>query len=82
MITPEPMPCNDFVELVTQYLDGSLDKRARERFEHHMALCPGCETYLEQIRQTASAVGRIEEHDLSEPARSHLLSAFRDWTSG
>ncbi len=82
MSAPEAMTCKEFVELITEYLDLALDQQTRERFEHHLSLCDGCEVYLEQIRQTASAVGRIEEAHLSEPARSHLLDAFRDWKAG
>lgn len=82
MSTPQAMSCKEFVELVTEYLDLTLDEQARARFEHHLALCDGCDIYLEQIRQTASAVGRLDEAHLSEPARSHLLDAFRDWQAG
>jgi anti-sigma factor RsiW len=81
MSSPQTMSCNEFVELVTDYLDLTLDERTRQRFEQHLALCPGCETYLEQIRQTAATAGRLEETHLSEPARSHLLHAFRDWSA-
>jgi anti-sigma factor RsiW len=77
--TPEHMPCNEFVELVTEYLEGAMDPETRRRFEHHVGLCPGCATYVEQMRQTAQLVGRLEEEDLSEPARTRLLEAFRDW---
>lgn len=71
--------CEQFVELVTDYLEGALDAGTARRFEEHLVLCPGCETYLEQIRETAKLVGRLEEQHLTEPARSHLLDAFRGW---
>lgn len=73
------MTCKEFVELVTEYLERSLPPFAAERFEQHLALCPGCETYLEQIRRTISEVGRVGEEDLSPEARHRLLSAFRNW---
>lgn len=71
--------CQEFVELATDYLEGALDPGTRQRFEEHLAVCPGCETYLEQMRETARLAGRLEEKHLSEPARSALLDAFRDW---
>ena len=55
------LTCQDFVELVTDYLDGALDEDATNLFEHHLALCPGCETYLEQMKETASLLGEIPE---------------------
>jgi anti-sigma factor RsiW len=78
-----PITCKEFVELVTDYLEDDLGPADRRRFERHMALCPGCEIYLRQVTETAHVVGRLEERHLSEPARSQLLNAFREWnTSG
>jgi anti-sigma factor RsiW len=44
------MPCQELVELVTAYLDGSLDAADRERLEAHLKLCDPCVVYLEQFR--------------------------------
>ncbi len=79
-MTGEPgITCREFVELVTAYLDRGLDASARQRFEEHLASCPGCETYLEQIKEVTREVGRLREEHLSAPVRAHLLDAFRDW---
>jgi anti-sigma factor RsiW len=40
------MDCNELVELVTAYLDGSLDLDTRARFDAHLVECDGCENYL------------------------------------
>jgi anti-sigma factor RsiW len=72
------MTCQELVELVTDYLEGALPREAALRFEAHLAACPGCETYLEQVRSTI-AVTRASG-DVVEPwAVSPLLEAFRDW---
>ncbi|HLZ38790.1 MAG TPA: zf-HC2 domain-containing protein, partial [Mycobacteriales bacterium] len=42
--------CQDLVELVTEYLEGTLPPELRRRFEDHLALCEGCDTYVEQMR--------------------------------
>ena len=73
------MPCRELVELVTDYLEGRLTEADRARFDAHIAECPYCATYLEQMRQTIRALGRIPEESLSPAARGALLSAFRDW---
>jgi anti-sigma factor RsiW len=73
--------CGEFVELVTGYLEDALDPGTRQRFEDHLALCPGCDTYVAQIRQTARIAGHLDEQHLREPARSHLLDAFREWNT-
>jgi predicted anti-sigma-YlaC factor YlaD len=73
------MMCEQFVELVTEYLEDAMDADTRHRFEEHLALCPGCVTYLDQIRDTVRQAGRLQPQDLSPAARDHLLRAFDDW---
>ena len=77
---PPEMPCRELVEVVTDYLEHRLSPRDRARFEAHLAECEDCETYLEQMRQTIRALGRLPEESLSVDARDGLLTAFRDWT--
>ena len=72
------LPCQQIVELVTDYLEGALDDDAVRRFEEHLALCPGCETYLSQMKETASRLGEIPVESLSAETQATLLSAFRD----
>jgi anti-sigma factor RsiW len=71
--------CNDFVELVTAYLEGTLDPDTEQRFVAHLAECDGCDRYLDQIRTTKRALGRLPAETLTEPTRARLLSVFRDW---
>lgn len=75
----EEMTCRELVELVTEYLEGMLAARDRKRFEEHLEKCAYCVTYLEQMRITIRALGRLPEESLSPPAREALLTAFRDW---
>jgi len=71
--------CDEFVELVTAYLDGSLDQATAQRFVEHLAECDGCDRYLEQIRTTIGTLGHLPEQSLAPEARDRLLAAFRDW---
>lgn len=77
--TTNGLSCQQLVELVTDYLEGALDAETLMRFEEHIAGCDGCTAYLEQMRKTARIVGRLDEKNLSEPARTKLMAAFRDW---
>ena len=74
-----PLTCRQVVELVTDYLEGGLSRRARRGFERHLAACEGCTAYLEQMRATLSALGTISEESLAPEAREALVHAFRDW---
>ncbi|GEM32410.1 anti-sigma factor [Nocardia neocaledoniensis NBRC 108232] len=73
------MDCDEFVELVTRFLDGALDADTERRFHDHLAVCEGCEIYLAQIRRTVREVGALAPEQLSGQARATLLTAFRDW---
>ena len=74
------MPCQELVELVTDYLEERLSPVDRDRFEAHLAQCSACGTYLEQIRRTIKALGSLPEESLSVEAREALLAAFRGWS--
>jgi anti-sigma factor RsiW len=78
--TPAPgmtISCQEVVEIVTDYLEGQLDERTRSELEAHLALCPGCDLYLEQMRATIDELGHVPVESLSEEAQSDLMSAFR-----
>jgi anti-sigma factor RsiW len=79
MSVPSEMTCKELVELVTEYLEGTLPPADRQRFEDHIKDCPYCATYLHQMRQTIRTLGRLTEEDLSEDAKQDLLRIFRDW---
>ena len=73
------MTCEEFVELVTAYLEGTLPDEQRLAFDEHLALCPGCDRYLAQFRTTIDLLGELPEESLSSPARESLLNAFAQW---
>jgi anti-sigma factor RsiW len=73
------MTCKELVELVTDYLEGTLPADVRARMDQHLAGCDGCTHYLEQMRQTIRLTGQVREENLSQPQRDDLLRLFRDW---
>jgi anti-sigma factor RsiW len=73
----DDIPCQDIVELVTDYLEGALDADTARAVEAHLAGCDGCQTYLDQMRSTAAALGRVPVETLSERAQADLMAAFR-----
>jgi anti-sigma factor RsiW len=75
----EHITCQEVVELVTDYLEGALPAPEAARFEEHLALCEGCAVYVDQIRMTVDAIGRVEESDVPAATRDGLVAAFRDF---
>ena len=75
----KPLVCRELVELVTDYLEGTLSRRDRARFDAHVAACPHCTEYLVQFRETLRMAGMLRESDVSPEAAAALLEVFRDW---
>ena len=71
--------CREVVELVTDYLEGALGDRDRERFERHLGGCDGCAAYLDQMRLTLRLAGRIEPESIDPVFLARLTEAFRGW---
>jgi anti-sigma factor RsiW len=73
------MNCKELVELVTEYLEGTLPAAERERFEMHLGMCPGCTHYLQQMRQTIQTLGQLTEEAIAPQTRAELLQVFKNW---
>jgi hypothetical protein len=43
-----------------------------------LELCDGCDTYVEQMRDTIRKLGTVPVATLSEKAQAELVRAFRD----
>jgi anti-sigma factor RsiW len=75
----QELVCREAVELVTDYLEGTLGPRDRARFEAHLAECAACAEYLAQMRRTLDALGRIEPEALKPEVQDELVALFRRW---
>jgi anti-sigma factor RsiW len=75
----EQMTCKELVELVTEYLEGTLPDEIRLRMERHLSGCEGCTNYMQQMRQTIRLTGHLREEDLTAQQRDDLIHLFRDW---
>jgi anti-sigma factor RsiW len=76
------MSCQELVEVITDYLEGSLSPHERRRFEEHVAVCPGCRNYLEQMRTTIRLTGALRAEAMPARVREELLEAFKEWKRG
>ena len=79
MTDSEEMPCNELVEVITEYLEGTLPAPDAIRFEAHLEVCPYCRSYLEQMRQTIAVLGKLSDDAIPEGDRDNLVSLFRGW---
>jgi anti-sigma factor RsiW len=78
-VSEPQITCREMVELMSDYLDGSLDAPERARFEAHLASCNGCTRALEQLRATVRVTGSLREEPMVDEQRELLRAVFRDW---
>jgi anti-sigma factor RsiW len=69
--------CEQAVRLASDYLDGSLSRRDRRRFERHLRSCPNCTAYLEQLRITIALTGSVDSEALPPSTRDDLVELFK-----
>ena len=78
LLRPDPLACQEFVELVTDYFEDALPRRERRRFEKHLGACAGCNNYLQQMRVTIRSLGELPPEPPDDETREKLLAAFRE----
>ena len=61
------MTCKELVEVITEYLEGTLPAEDRARFERHLAECDGCHAYLARCARRPASLG--------QPAAAESLSS-------
>ena len=71
-LTADEITCRELVELVTSYLEGSLDEPTLNQVEEHLVMCDWCVTYVEQVQATVDALATLPP----EPVPGRLLDAL------
>ena len=74
--------CQQWVEVVTDYLEGTLPVALQDAADRHLADCPHCREYLEQMRRTVSVARGLRDDDVPPDVVDALTRAFRDYRSG
>ncbi|MGD1014117.1 MAG: anti-sigma factor [Acidimicrobiales bacterium] len=79
MAMTKDITCHQAVALVSDYLEGALSRRDRQRLERHLEGCEACSAYLEQMRITIAISGSVGPEDLPAEAVSQLLDVFEKY---
>jgi anti-sigma factor RsiW len=75
--------CVEFVEQITEWLEGGLSDPERLLFEEHLAYCSPCGRYVDQFRATLQLLRESDQRlgdAPPQPLRDALLDAFRQQT--
>jgi len=73
------LSCKELTELITDYLEQRLSQADSLRFEQHLSICPGCVTYLDQMRVTIKSLNAKPKVEIPRKIETELLKAFRSW---
>ena len=68
--------CREFVELVTEHLEGTLPDEVERAVHTHLELCGPCVEFLEQTRTTVRLLGTVPAPTLPPAARDRLLDVY------
>lgn len=64
---------------MTDSLEGVLLPEQRTPLEEHLAGCPGCMNYLEQVRLTIGMLRNLEQEPVFPETKDELVQMFRQW---
>lgn len=70
--------CRDMSERVTDYLERTLPLRDRLGARWHLALCPACRRYYDQMRQTIRLLAARKLPPPEPGTEATLLANLRD----
>jgi hypothetical protein len=68
--------CREFVELVTEHLEGALPPELEQAVAVHLELCDPCVEYLEQVRGTVGLLRTLPTESLPPVVREELLEVY------
>lgn len=77
--TRQEMACQELVEVVTDYLEGTLPAPDRVRFDAHLSTCAACREYVAEMRALILLSGSLTVEAIEPASRQSLLAAFRRW---
>lgn len=72
------LACQQFVELVTDYLEHALSPDEQARVEKHLQACDDCQAYLDQLRRIVTASRNLltNPHPATEPVPPAMLDTL------
>lgn len=67
------MNCNDFKEKVVDLFDKDIDMQAQAQLREHMANCPDCKAYYDELRKTFNILQPLDTANIRKTKITHRL---------
>lgn len=72
------MTCKDLVDLLSEYVDGELDRATARRLERHLRGCVECTAFLNTFRNTRAMTREAAQAAMPQELRARLRRFLRD----
>jgi len=70
--------CKNFLEELSDYLDGAVEPALRVEIEAHLARCPNCWVVFNETERTIRIVQDVECHPLSQEVHTRLMRVLEE----
>jgi len=71
--------CRECLELLNDYIDGSLDKETRGSLEEHFQDCPPCISFLNTYKSTTNICHKtLSENEIPEVVQNKLREFVKE----
>ena len=71
------MKCKEFLNELTNYLDGALDAQTKTELEDHLSWCHNCYVVCDTTRKTIEIYRNSELYELPDDLRGRLQTAIK-----
>ncbi len=72
------MKCEELLALLSDYVDGDLDRESYQAFRDHLLDCHPCEVVVDNIRQTLTVYKSGRPVEVPDALKKHLRKALCD----
>jgi anti-sigma factor RsiW len=72
------MKCEELLELLNEYVDGTVDPAICKEFEQHMAGCKPCQVVVDNIRKSIQLYKDGQPYELPVEFRTRLHASLRE----
>ena len=79
-MTSEPRNCSKIVDLLVDYLEGTLLPDVRAKLDQHLSKCQSCVDQLQTYRTTVSMLRTLCDEDLPAELRDSVATFLRGRT--
>ena len=71
------MKCEELLQMLNEYVDGTVDPAICAEFEKHMAGCNPCQVVVDNIRKTVTLYKNGQPYELPLEFRTQLHASLR-----